>query len=287
MAELSVTFADKPNDPWFVAADVCKARGLGQVTNAIRPFDDKDLRLITRGHSDYLNLFKGVRAPSYKLISEAGLYSLVMRSDKPEAKTFQDWVTRDVFPVIRKADSYVKGEEHFDLSSDTGPAEATATVMARRFCRHAKSLIASLVAISSPMAAKAASSCWVVGDSIAVGIAPYFKECSKRAKVGISSTRVLKWTPHANVLIISAGSNDPRSSTLQSNLQAIQKKAYDRVIWVAPVHPRASGVVRAVAGKKGEAVVSFTPGRDNVHPKSYRQLAGAIRKELNGVLKPE
>ena len=36
------------------------------------------------------------------LISESGLYKLVMRSGKPEAKKFQDWVTRDVLPVIRK-----------------------------------------------------------------------------------------------------------------------------------------------------------------------------------------
>ncbi len=45
------------------------------------------------------------------LISESGLYKLIMRSDKPEAKSFQNWVTRDVLPAIRKDDMYVQGEE--------------------------------------------------------------------------------------------------------------------------------------------------------------------------------
>lgn len=55
------------------------------------------------------------------LISESGLYKLIMRSDKPEAKAFQDWVTRDVLPAIRKDGGYVKGEEKVasgELSED-------------------------------------------------------------------------------------------------------------------------------------------------------------------------
>ena len=44
------------------------------------------------------------------LISESGLYKLVMRSDKPEAREFQDWVTRVVLPAIRKDGAYIQGE---------------------------------------------------------------------------------------------------------------------------------------------------------------------------------
>lgn len=44
------------------------------------------------------------------LISESGLYKLIMRSDKPEARRFQDWVTREVL-AIRKDGAYVAGEE--------------------------------------------------------------------------------------------------------------------------------------------------------------------------------
>lgn len=41
------------------------------------------------------------------IISESGLYKLIMRSDKPEARKFQDWVTRDVLPAIRKTGGYL------------------------------------------------------------------------------------------------------------------------------------------------------------------------------------
>ncbi len=45
------------------------------------------------------------------VISESGLYKPVMRSDKPEARQFQDWVTRVVLPAIRKDGGYIMGEE--------------------------------------------------------------------------------------------------------------------------------------------------------------------------------
>jgi hypothetical protein len=50
------------------------------------------------------------------VISESGLYKLIMRCDKPEARGFQDWVSQDVLPSIRETGSYIKGEETF-----TGP----------------------------------------------------------------------------------------------------------------------------------------------------------------------
>jgi prophage antirepressor-like protein len=46
-----------------------------------------------------------------RVLSESGLYKLLMRSYKPEAHAFQDWVTRDVLPAIRKEGVYVVGEE--------------------------------------------------------------------------------------------------------------------------------------------------------------------------------
>ncbi len=45
------------------------------------------------------------------LLSESGLYQLVIRSDKPLARPFQDWVAREVLPAIRKDGAYIMGEE--------------------------------------------------------------------------------------------------------------------------------------------------------------------------------
>lgn len=88
--------------PWFVAADVCRILGLSQVTNALRNLGRDEITL-TR--------IKGFRGSHINTISESGLYKLVMRSDKPAARKFQDWVTRsrletlDVLPAIRKAEA--------------------------------------------------------------------------------------------------------------------------------------------------------------------------------------
>ncbi|MCB8840038.1 BRO family protein [Aurantimonas sp. VKM B-3413] len=89
--------------PWFVAADVCRVLEIANKTTAIRPLssDEKGVEPIyTPG---------GTQRTS--VISESGLYKLVMRSDKPQARAFQDWVTRDVLPAIRKDGAYVMGEE--------------------------------------------------------------------------------------------------------------------------------------------------------------------------------
>ncbi|QNG99504.1 BRO-N domain-containing protein [Pseudomonas sediminis] len=89
--------------PWFVAADVLYALGLPMNAhgNAILRLDD--------GESSLCRIQTGKR--SQRVVSESGLYKLVMRSDKPEAKAFQDWVTRVVLPAIRKDGAYVLGEE--------------------------------------------------------------------------------------------------------------------------------------------------------------------------------
>lgn len=63
-----------------------------------------------RGQTEFDQLFSG-RSGRATIISESGLYKLVMRSDKPEAREFQDWVTRIVLPAIRKDGGYIAGEE--------------------------------------------------------------------------------------------------------------------------------------------------------------------------------
>lgn len=84
--------------PWFVAADVLrllygKTSGMAHVYDVVGA--DEKVK-VNRSH---LGLGKGKEAV---LLSESGLNKLIMRSDKPEAKPFQEWVTRDVLPAIRK-----------------------------------------------------------------------------------------------------------------------------------------------------------------------------------------
>lgn len=98
------------DNPWFVASDVCEALGLTANWNTFRHLhEDERLSLEKRACPDHV-LFPG-RTARILTISESGLYKLIMRSDKPEARRFQDWVTRDVLPAIRKDGAYIMGEE--------------------------------------------------------------------------------------------------------------------------------------------------------------------------------
>lgn len=91
-----VRVVSRNNDPWFVANDVCKALGYSNTSKAIADHLEDDER-----YNESLD-----RGGSLLLISESGLYALVLRSRKPEARKFTKWVTSEALPTIRKTGSY-------------------------------------------------------------------------------------------------------------------------------------------------------------------------------------
>lgn len=95
------TLTDKAGEPWFVAKDVCDILELGNTTNALRALDEDEKTNFTNCNVAQ----NGGRAPL--IISEPGLYKLIMRSRKPEAKEFQRWVTHEVLPQIRRTGGYI------------------------------------------------------------------------------------------------------------------------------------------------------------------------------------
>ena len=104
------------DEPWFVMKDVMKPLGLsGYPSHHTYRLGKYETTKVTRNsHSLTVSvietLFK-TQSSTITLISESGLYKIVMRSDKPEALKFQNWVTQDVLPAIRKDGMYVQGEE--------------------------------------------------------------------------------------------------------------------------------------------------------------------------------
>lgn len=86
-------------EPWFVAADVCKALELEKTNRALSRLDDDE----KGAHS--------VSTPGGRqrmsIISESGLYSLILGSRKPEARAFKRWITHEVIPSIRKHGAYM------------------------------------------------------------------------------------------------------------------------------------------------------------------------------------
>lgn len=94
--------------PWFHGADSCRCLGLS--INVSGVFNN--LRCL--GHDEKRPTptpFRGTGGAKATVISESGLYKLIMRSDKPEARAFQDWVTREVLPAIRRTGGYLLNEE--------------------------------------------------------------------------------------------------------------------------------------------------------------------------------
>ena len=105
------------DEPWFVAADVCKALELSNPTVAVSRLDEDERAKFNLG-----------RQGEGTIINEAGLYSLILGSRKPEAKVFKRWITHDVIPAIRKTGGYIQGEE--SMSDDD--LIARALVMAQK-----------------------------------------------------------------------------------------------------------------------------------------------------------
>lgn len=94
-------------EPMFAAADACRCMSMDVThgtSNWLRGIAPDEKRVVNR--ADYPDLKSGKGAPTITLITESGLYKLIMRSDKAEAREFQDWVTREVLPSIRKTGGY-------------------------------------------------------------------------------------------------------------------------------------------------------------------------------------
>ncbi|ANJ26781.1 phage antirepressor KilAC domain-containing protein [Agromyces aureus] len=90
---------DEHGDPWFIAADVCRVLEHTNPTMAVAALDDDE-----KGLS---NVETPGGAQLLVSVSEAGLYSLILRSRKPEAKAFKRWITHEVLPSIRHTGQYV------------------------------------------------------------------------------------------------------------------------------------------------------------------------------------
>lgn len=128
-------------EPWFVAIDVSNALRLERTMfhQRVRALSDDQRRTMTKlvventTSSPLLvaSLFRG-NVGRVTLISESGLYKLILRANaSPAATAFQNWVTRDVLPTIRKSDAYVAGQETLAPAQQAEMAAMVADLVAR------------------------------------------------------------------------------------------------------------------------------------------------------------
>lgn len=84
------------DEPWFVAADVCRALDVANPSQAVARLDEDEKAMFNIGLS----------GGDTNCVNEPGLYALVLGSRKPEAKAFKRWITHEVIPSIRKTGQY-------------------------------------------------------------------------------------------------------------------------------------------------------------------------------------
>lgn len=92
----------KNNEPWFIATDVCSALDISNTSQALTRLDDDEKNTII--------LNEGIGNPNKSIVSEYGLYNLILASRKKEAKKFKRWITHEVIPTIRKHGAYMSSD---------------------------------------------------------------------------------------------------------------------------------------------------------------------------------
>lgn len=126
---LVIRTLERDGDPWFVAKDIAAALGYADPDQAVRlncrrvkdwtrpvnldPVSDTEssspVSMVSPSESgDDTKRHGGLRHA--KIIPESDVYRLIMRSNKPEAERFQDWICEEVIPAIRKTGSYILAE---------------------------------------------------------------------------------------------------------------------------------------------------------------------------------
>ena len=96
--------------PFFVAADLAAILGYGSTKDATRILDDdekKTVSIVTNGGKQAMTA-----------VTESGLYAMILKSRRPEAKRFRKWVTSEVLPAIRKNGHYEVATASNTLSSE-------------------------------------------------------------------------------------------------------------------------------------------------------------------------
>lgn len=108
------------DEPWFVANDLCEVLAISNSRDALRRLDEDEKGV---GSTDTLG-----GSQSLNIVSESGMYSLVLGSRKPEARRFKKWVTSDLLPTLRRTGRYVLHEERKPSIMDRDPAHVRSAI---------------------------------------------------------------------------------------------------------------------------------------------------------------
>lgn len=200
------TLTDEAGEPWFVLKDCMSILDLGNPTETVKMFDKDEFS--TTEVIDSI----GRRQQTY-IISEPGLYRLVMKSRKPEAKEFQRWVTHEVLPSIRKHGGYMAGQERMTPEQ---MALASMRWLQSKVDEQAKQLKAQEGKVLFANAVETARTSILVGD---------FVKILKSNGIDIGPRRLFAWLREHGWLIKAKGSswNMPTQKAMDLHLFEIKE----------------------------------------------------------------
>ena len=200
------TLTDEAGEPWFVLKDCMSILDLGNPTETVKMFDKDEFS--TTEVIDSI----GRRQQTY-IISEPGLYRLVMKSRKPEAKEFQRWVTHEVLPSIRKHGGYMAGQERMTPEQ---MALASMRWLQSKVDEQAKQLKAQEGKVLFANAVETARTPILVGD---------FAKILKSNGIDIGPRRLFAWLREHGWLIKAKGSswNMPTQKAMDLHLFEVKE----------------------------------------------------------------
>ena len=102
--EQDVRTVEKDGELWWVLKDVCEVLGISHVKDTVNRLDVDEV-----GQTEVIDSMG--RKQTANVVNEAGLYNVILRSDKPESKNFKRWVTHEVLPTVRKHGAYMTPEK--------------------------------------------------------------------------------------------------------------------------------------------------------------------------------
>lgn len=125
------------SEPWFVANDVLRVLSISNTKDALHTLDEDE-----KSGVDIIDPHGRVQQTN--CISESGLYSIVLRSRKPEAKAFRRWITHEVIPTIRKTGGYIASAEKMVDTYLDGYDDETKSALSTLLCSLKKSQDANI-----------------------------------------------------------------------------------------------------------------------------------------------
>ena len=99
---------------WWVLRDVCRVLGMSNPAMVASRLEDDEKADVSLTYTSSNGV---TQARITTIINEPGLYAVILRSDKPEAKAFKRWVTHDVLPTIRRTGTYGVSQKQLDRLS--------------------------------------------------------------------------------------------------------------------------------------------------------------------------